>query len=539
MLSRSERQWQILVSEYKACRKKLQSKREAHQIMLKMLSDHDKEKEQLENKLKSLENAAEELISGHDLAPNLVKFVGLKATSEKGKSVIQGLILHISKMQSDLDKNNQLLADFSAENSDLKKDLKAVRADKTGFNRVMSPVLDNCDRDREDFLAMIQSLKQEVEVCNTRIKTQNDEATDFRIEREFYKQKVKTLTEQLLEKNECQPIAQVEELLVDNRELRDKVDRLQHINAALVSHNSLPTGLSSRPSVHTRGYHSNSYPSSIKKRSRGNKWNKHVTFGEEEEEDEGIGFIRSVKEKVRVETELQHLQTLIQDMQKVSNGLAETVLDKSTALKHQRSSNRLLGERVTELEAKLRALEMSGFWSVPEGCGGSGDENKRDQLRRLTLTSGVSPEPEESGDLLLDPFLDTEGQDVVVTPSPQPTLLICGEDLTSEYTQLLSESPQHDTSNDHPSKPIEHFSMDNISDHLITPSDPLLPRGDHLLPHDEPLFPRDENLLPGSEPLLAARSEKLFSYDDYAGDSLSRNDSIGSDDLVDLLPVKE
>ena len=43
-----------------------------------------------------------------------------------------------------------------------------------------------------------------------------------------------------------------------------------------------------------------------------------MTFGEDEEEDEGIGFIRSVKEKVRVETELQHLQTLIQDMQKVS-----------------------------------------------------------------------------------------------------------------------------------------------------------------------------------------------------------------------------
>ena len=217
---------------------------------------------------------------------------------------------------------------------------------------------------------------------------------------------------------------------------------------------------------------------------------------------------------------------------------------------------------MTELEAKLRALEMSGFWSVPEGYGGSGDENKRDQLRRLTLTSGVSPGPEESGDLLLDPFLDTEGEDVVVTKttSPQHTLLICAEDLTSEYTQLLSESPQHDTSHEHPSKPSEHFSMDNISDHLIRPSDPLLPRGDHLLPRDEPLLPRDEpllprdepllprdepllprdeHMLPGSEPLLSARSEKLFSYDDYAGDSLSRNDSIGSDDLVDLLPVKE
>ena len=32
----------------------------------------------------------------------------------------------------------------------------------------------------------------------------------------------------------------------------------------------------------------------------------------------------------------------------VSNGLAETVLDKSTALKHQRASNRLLGERLEE-----------------------------------------------------------------------------------------------------------------------------------------------------------------------------------------------
>ena len=72
------------------------------------------------------------------------------------------------------------------------------------------------------------------------------------------------------------------------------------------------------PSAHPRsaGYVTNSYPSSIKKRSRGNKLSKHVTF--EEDEDEGVGFIRSVKERVKVETELQHLQTLIQDMQKVS-----------------------------------------------------------------------------------------------------------------------------------------------------------------------------------------------------------------------------
>ena len=50
-----------------------------------------------------------------------------------------------------------------------------------------------------------------------------EHATTPLLQREFYKQKVKTLTEQLLEKSECQPIAQVEQLLVENRELRDKV----------------------------------------------------------------------------------------------------------------------------------------------------------------------------------------------------------------------------------------------------------------------------------------------------------------------------
>ena len=97
---------------------------------------------------------------------------------------------------------------------------------------------------------------------------------------------------------------------------------------------------------------------------------------------------------------------------------------------------------MTELEAKLRALEMSGFWSVPEGCSDSGDENKRDQLRRLTLSvdklSEGSPEPEVSGDLLLDPFPDSEVLDRV--PSPGDTLLLCDDSPPDEYTQLLSRS---------------------------------------------------------------------------------------------------
>ena len=38
--------------------------------------------------------------------------------------LFQSLLLHISKIQSDLDEKTELLADVTAENSDLKKDLK-------------------------------------------------------------------------------------------------------------------------------------------------------------------------------------------------------------------------------------------------------------------------------------------------------------------------------------------------------------------------------------------------------------------------------
>lgn len=36
------------------------------------------------------------------------------------------------------------------------------------------------------------------------------------------------------------------------------------------------------------------------------------------------------------------------------------------ALQHQRKSNKILGERMTELEKKLRTLEVSGLWNVEQ-----------------------------------------------------------------------------------------------------------------------------------------------------------------------------
>ena len=280
------------------------------------------------------------------------------------------------------------------------------------------------------------------------------------------------------------------------------MDKLQHINAALVSHNA---------NVHEYN-NNNYYHGSLKKRSYGNKPTRHVTFKvDEEEERETSRFIRSVKEKVKVETELQHLQRLIQDMQKVSNGLAETVLDKNTALKHQRASNRLLGERVTELEAKLRALEMSGFWNVPEGCSGSGDEDKRNELRRLTLT-GEGSELRKSANLLLD---HSQGDsDVMEEP-----LLLCENQ--GPWETSLCEEIMHDRTP--PEGSEESHSMKLVNKSFSQESLLLCEETDTLLSCDSAL----------SVPLMS-QSEKF-----YCNDGRNNNQTGSPDDLTDLLPVKE
>ena len=250
------------------------------------------------------------------------------------------------------------------------------------------------------------------------------------------------MTEQLTEKNECQPIADIEKLLEENRILRDKVDRLQHINAALVAHTP-KLDQHRTPTLHTRSYPG---PSVIKKRkskSRG----KSVTF-EGDESGRGSSFLKSVKEKVSVEGEIHNLQQLILDMQKVSNGLAETVLDKNIALKHQRASNRLLGERVTELEGKLRALEMSGFWNVPDDVLSTDNPARESALKRLTLGEGDQERSEREGDLLSYStkedggtevtalLLDTEGWQVVRGNDE--------EECSNERSGLLKPGPSED-----------------------------------------------------------------------------------------------
>nr|XP_034969475.1 coiled-coil domain-containing protein 149 [Zootoca vivipara] len=57
----------------------------------------------------------------------------------------------------------------------------------------------------------------------------------------------------------------------------------------------------------------------------------------------------------------------IYDLKSLATALLETIHEKNMVIQHQRQTNKILGNRVAELEKKLRTLEVSGLWSLPGG----------------------------------------------------------------------------------------------------------------------------------------------------------------------------
>uniref|UniRef100_A0A672SMV5 Coiled-coil domain-containing protein 149-B-like n=1 Tax=Sinocyclocheilus grahami TaxID=75366 RepID=A0A672SMV5_SINGR len=55
----------------------------------------------------------------------------------------------------------------------------------------------------------------------------------------------------------------------------------------------------------------------------------------------------------------------ISDLKSLATALLETIHEKNMVIQHQRQTNKILGNRVAELERKLKTLEVSGLWSLP------------------------------------------------------------------------------------------------------------------------------------------------------------------------------
>ncbi|KAG2465609.1 CC149 protein, partial [Polypterus senegalus] len=83
----------------------------------------------------------------------------------------------------------------------------------------------------------------------------------------------------------------------------------------------------------------------------------------------GILSARQVQELLSEENgcSLPATPQSISDLKSLATALLESIHEKNMVIQHQRQTNKILGNRVAELEKKLKTLEVSGLWSLPGG----------------------------------------------------------------------------------------------------------------------------------------------------------------------------
>ncbi|ERE92500.1 coiled-coil domain-containing protein [Cricetulus griseus] len=178
--------------------------------------------------------------------------------------------------------------------------------------------------EREDLVEQLERAKEQIESLEHDLQASVDELQDVKEERASYQDKVDRLNQELnhiLGGHENR-IIDVDALCMENR--RNALERRKNSKGQGKSSSSALTGVLSAKQVQDLL-----------------------------SEDHGCSLPATPQS--------------IADLKSLATALLETIHEKNMVIQHQRQTNRILGNRVAELEKKLRTLEVSGLWSLPGG----------------------------------------------------------------------------------------------------------------------------------------------------------------------------
>uniref|UniRef100_UPI00398E4022 coiled-coil domain-containing protein 149-A isoform X3 n=1 Tax=Pristiophorus japonicus TaxID=55135 RepID=UPI00398E4022 len=301
---RSEGEWQGLVNEYLICKRKLESKKEALLILSKELDTCQQERDQY--KL-----MANQLREHH------------QSLKKKYRELIDGdpTLPPEKRNQANL---AQLLSSSRERNKQLTEEIKELQqrlAEAQGDNKI-----ERLDHDHQAAV---------------------DELHDVKVERSFYQEKSDRLNQEInhiLGGHETR-IIDVDALCMENRYLHEHLKQIQE------EVNILKNNISK---------YKNALERKKNPKSSGRSSSSALT---------GVLSAKQVQELLSEDhgCSLPATPQSISDLKSLATALLETIHDKNMVLQHQRQTNRILGNRVAELEKKLRTLEVSGLWSLPGG----------------------------------------------------------------------------------------------------------------------------------------------------------------------------
>ncbi|XP_031132700.1 coiled-coil domain-containing protein 149-like isoform X2 [Sander lucioperca] len=333
---RSESDWQALVNE------KLESKKEALLILSKELDTCQQERDQyklmanqLRERHQGLKKKYRELIDGDPSLPpekrNQVNLAQLLRDSREKSS----------QLSEEVKELKQRLVEAQGDNKLLRMTITKQRLGDEEVGARHFPA-----HEREDLVKQLERAGKQNEVLEHSVKSLTDELQDVRAERDVFQQKAHRLNMEMnhILGNDEIRILDIDALCMENRYLHERFcQRQEEINLLKTNLVKYKSALDCRKTSKICGKPNSSALT-------------------------GVLSAKQVKELLLSEENgcsLPVTPQSISDLKSLATALLETIHEKNMVIQHQRQINKILGNRVAELEKKLKTLEMSGIWSLP------------------------------------------------------------------------------------------------------------------------------------------------------------------------------
>ncbi|XP_031132701.1 coiled-coil domain-containing protein 149-like isoform X3 [Sander lucioperca] len=341
---RSESDWQALVNEFLICKQKLESKKEALLILSKELDTCQQERDQyklmanqLRERHQGLKKKYRELIDGDPSLPpekrNQVNLAQLLRDSREKSS----------QLSEEVKELKQRLVEAQGDNKLLRMTITKQRLGDEEVGARHFPA-----HEREDLVKQLERAGKQNEVLEHSVKSLTDELQDVRAERDVFQQKAHRLNMEMnhILGNDEIRILDIDALCMENRYLHERFcQRQEEINLLKTNLVKYKSALDCRKTSKICGKPNSSALT-------------------------GVLSAKQVKELLLSEENgcsLPVTPQSISDLKSLATALLETIHEKNMVIQHQRQINKILGNRVAELEKKLKTLEMSGIWSLPGG----------------------------------------------------------------------------------------------------------------------------------------------------------------------------
>uniref|UniRef100_A0A9J7YLW8 Coiled-coil domain containing 149b n=1 Tax=Cyprinus carpio carpio TaxID=630221 RepID=A0A9J7YLW8_CYPCA len=326
---RSESDWQGLVNEFLVCKRKLESKKEALLILSKELDTCQQERDQFKLMANQLRERHQGLKKKYrELIVNLAQL--LRDSREQNK-----------QLSEEMKELKQRLAEVQGDNKLLRMTIAKQRLGDEEVGTRHFPA-----HEREDLVQQLERAREQNEALEQSLKAATDELQDVRAERNVYQEKAHRLNleiNHILGSHENR-ILDIDALCMENRYLHERLMQLQE-EVSLLRSNVMK------------------YKSALESKKNCKVYGKSNSSALT-----GVLSAKQVQELLLSEENgcsLPVTSQSISDLKSLATALLETIHEKNMVIQHQRQTNKILGNRVAELERKLKTLEVSGLWSLP------------------------------------------------------------------------------------------------------------------------------------------------------------------------------